>query len=860
MLKRTGLIFLTAAVMLNTFVPSALAKSKKRSSSEDAMGTLAATTQQSKGPIKTDRVIVKLKGGSKSSTKKTLKAIQEHDYTEIDDSERTYSVKLDGDETVSQAISELSNMSGVEYVEPDYIRTAQVYSTSTSADADYNWGVKYVGADKLAKKIKRPAKGIVVAVVDSGVNANHELLKDHLVQGYDFIDEDKDPDDLYGHGTHVAGIVANTVQNLPIKIMPVRVIGSDGYGYDSNIAKGIKYAVDHGASVINLSLGQHGESKALTEAVQYAVKKNVVVVVAAGNDHINVSDIYPAAIPEAITVSAIDKDGKIAGFSNFGYGIDLSAPGVDIGSSYIGGKDSYINMNGTSMAAPFVSALAAMLKAENKSYKVDEIEAKLKSNTKGEGHSFDPELGFGTMNLAGYDKSDKSVILNTTYFLREGTPELVINNLGYKTSSVGVTVNGRDLKDINFSKNGSYRVPVDSEYVSDCDVCEVRIKVQDQEMSWDIISRDPSSLNISTDFGDGPPIDYSVFSRTPDGPVFVADKLSLDRSVTFDTTWYQDDYRDLFIIVSLDDYEGNMYSFIRDVGLNDSVELKVEDLVKLKLTSPKDSGDKTFFALPYIDGVMLPYNIRVITSASNLNYYLDKGTYDFGVSSEGAKIPYILISNKFKVKSNASIDLSKVKSHTVTFNTSALDLHGGHQDDLVVRILDSAGCYQDKIFQFARSGKLLLSPGAYKFQLEQLDEQSSHGSVKFYDHLLVTPDQVSVDKNIEVPFGGNLYSKLVLSNTQLSSSNPILSGVHTVVDSFGNYAPQYVNNAADYPITVTIRSNNGSRPISVSVTKNFYIDLAPYNLAPGEYTLEHGGVYEVPAGIPQNAITNFTIN
>lgn len=268
----------------------------------------------------------------------------------------------------------------VEYVEPDLIVEATVDDIPGEylPDDDANiydevtaeaieWLSDKIGfsdiKDELAERIKDDY--ILVAVIDSGVDTDHELLVDRLVESnvnFSSSGERNSVEDDYGHGTHVAGIVANnTLSN--VKIKPYKVLNDEGKGSLSAIATAIDMAVQDGADVINLSLAADGESQVMTDAVNNAVANDVNVVVAAGNKGVDLDKKYvsPACIESAITVSATDKNDKLASFSNYDGTIDIAAPGTDIESSYLNNK--YLSLSGTSMAAPQVAAGLAIVQS-----------------------------------------------------------------------------------------------------------------------------------------------------------------------------------------------------------------------------------------------------------------------------------------------------------------------------------------------------------------------------------------------------------------------------------------------------------------------------------------------------------------
>lgn len=213
---------------------------------------------------------------------------------------------------------------------------------------------------------------VVVAVVDTGVMCTHPDLQGRCVAGYDFVFNDNDPRDDHGHGTHVSGIAAVATDNgvgiaavgWGAKVMPIKALDRTGNGGHSAIAAGITWAVDHGADVINLSLGGFFTSGTLRNAVAYAIDRNVVVVAAIGNEASS-NPTYPASYPGVIAVAATTPSDQRASFSNFGVHVDIAAPGTGIHSTTPDG--GYQAWSGTSMACPVVSGLVALLLGQNPS-------------------------------------------------------------------------------------------------------------------------------------------------------------------------------------------------------------------------------------------------------------------------------------------------------------------------------------------------------------------------------------------------------------------------------------------------------------------------------------------------------------
>jgi serine protease len=223
-------------------------------------------------------------------------------------------------------------------------------------------------------------QGVTVAVVDTGVACeNHgeftrvmDLNATRCLPGYDFVSDDEHANDDQGHGTHVAGTIAQSTNNAfgvaglayCATVLPVKVLNQDGYGTLADVAEGIRYAADHGAQVINLSLGGGRRSKVLEQAVAYARARGAVVICAAGNNGRYVES--PASEPGAFAVSAIDSGDQIAWFSSRGPEIAVAAPGVNVLQHTICNHgrercEQFAAWSGTSMAAPHVAGVAALI-------------------------------------------------------------------------------------------------------------------------------------------------------------------------------------------------------------------------------------------------------------------------------------------------------------------------------------------------------------------------------------------------------------------------------------------------------------------------------------------------------------------
>ncbi len=307
----------------------------------------------------------------------------------------------------------------IEYIEPNRAVHALGSGTSTPNDPYFanQWSLNKIIAPS-AWPIEAGEKSVIVAVVDSGVDYTHnDLSANYLPGGYDFVDDDNDPypaadgvdnnqngrvDEGVNHATHVAGIIAAVANNsmgiagiAKVNILSERVLNSDGEGTSFDVAAGIDHAVAHGAKIINLSLGGGGTSLE-RDACQNAWDNGCIIIAAAGNDY-GGSVNYPAAYPTAIAVSATDSEDKLAGFSSVGPEVELSAPGVSILSAI---KDNqYETESGTSMAAPHVAGVAALVWSINPKLTNGEVRKALQDSADDLGvPGRDDNFGYGRVN------------------------------------------------------------------------------------------------------------------------------------------------------------------------------------------------------------------------------------------------------------------------------------------------------------------------------------------------------------------------------------------------------------------------------------------------------------------------------
>jgi len=349
----------------------------------------------------TDHLLIKFKPHlSPELVATTLDSYQVREYKRIPRI-NVFRIKAPSGLTIEEAQLVFSQNPDVLFVEPDY--KARIATTPNDTFFKYQYALYNSGqeigipgsprgksrADIRATESWEETTGkkdVVIAIIDTGIDFDHPDLKNKIQsQGYDFVNEDNNPADDHGHGTHVAGIAAAETNNEEgiagvawnCKILPLKVMDAEGEGYYSWMIDAIIYAADNGADVINFSLGGDQPSSALEQALAYAYEQNVVVVAAAGNEEAAV--LYPAAYDDyCLAVTATDYNDTRPEWTNFGPEVDVAAPGVRILScvpTWYWGPDSipYGYGYGTSMATPHVAGMAALIKSIKPWLKPNEI-------------------------------------------------------------------------------------------------------------------------------------------------------------------------------------------------------------------------------------------------------------------------------------------------------------------------------------------------------------------------------------------------------------------------------------------------------------------------------------------------------
>ncbi len=423
-----GSLSLVAAGLVATALPATASAPASSATLPKAPRQLPRpSTHATRSAHATDHVLVRFRSGMTSARESAgvrsaggtaLRAVSSTGYARV--------VTTD----VAGSLRALKADPAVAWAGYDYVR----HATTVPNDPGYSASFQkpYLDLVRLpqAWSVTTGSLSQVVAVVDSGVDSTAPDLAGRVLPGHHFFDAGLDDSnaapapmdntcaDPYatGHGTFVSSVAAADTNNgyglagaaWNAKVLPVRVLDQCGEGFDSDVSAGIVWAADHGATVVNLSLGGPDPSPPLQAALQYAVGKGIPVVVAAGNDGSAVPQ-YPAAYPEAISIGATDATGQLTSFSSFGDWVDLAAPGWDIlgeepralcaDPSDPHPTDCYFVGAGTSFAAPLVSGVTALLRTKFPSWTPAQIRSRLEWTARDSGPTgFDPFYGYGVLD------------------------------------------------------------------------------------------------------------------------------------------------------------------------------------------------------------------------------------------------------------------------------------------------------------------------------------------------------------------------------------------------------------------------------------------------------------------------------
>lgn len=306
--------------------------------------------------------------------------------------DRTYVLAVPLGRTINGLLTLLQLTPLITFAEPNY----QMYATEAQQAFiyyDQGSGLQNGGSSPAAVNTARTqwawdridlnrsqalsqGAGVIVASLDTGVNQNHPALKGQLMPGYNALNQTSNVTDDNGHGTFVAGVIAQIAPEAAI--MPVKVLNNQGQGTIADASEGIFWAANHNARIINMSLGLYNRSRLLELSVQFAQARGDLIVASAGNSG-TAENRYPAAYPGVIGVAATDSQNHKAAFSNYGANARISAPGVNIYSAYYTG--GFAHGDGTSFSAPQIAGLAAQVWSEASGSSADFVSSHILSNT-----------------------------------------------------------------------------------------------------------------------------------------------------------------------------------------------------------------------------------------------------------------------------------------------------------------------------------------------------------------------------------------------------------------------------------------------------------------------------------------------
>lgn len=649
----------------------------------------------------------------------------------------------------------LLQFENVEYVEENVI-----YTIAAMNDEFYEsqWNLKSINAEQAwadLNEMELSEDDVVVAVLDTGVQHDHEDLQGRILEGASFVSGEEGKNligfDDQGHGTFVSGfIVANADNNVGIagvagkneqvKVLPVKVMNKNGSGTALDIAKGIDYAVSKGVDVINMSLsGEYSET--IDQAVQRAAEKGIVVVSASGNGGGNADVSYPAALDNVISVAALATNDQHYTRSNVGETVDLSAPGAGVLSTTMA-AEKYITGSGTSYATPHVAAAAALYKLKYPNASAKEIEDVLKATAKDLGtEGWDEKTGFGKIDLEAALAGN--VDIDTASFT---LPKANADLLGETTVQVAIT-DAANVAKVQFFANdvaiGEIENPTntpsiiwDTTAVTDGDYTLNVVLLDANGEKIDTVSRNVTVLNNASS-------GYMFDVKTPAGTTAKSANVMLyekvdgeDGTYSYKEVWtgltnaegvvrvpshIGTDLKTLQVLVqgTFDAIEGNTwYMYNREVSAIGKVELSSENTVPVNLVTTNKDGEEIpgaeyFISMKDKNGVELtsPKQINNGNAELSPTVYVDKGTYDIFSHFKGDEGTYFL----------SNLDTTVENSTTLTFDakdSGEIAVDASEESKVENAVLYLFNKDVTNVFgssEVLTGKKFFVSPGDYKY-------------------------------------------------------------------------------------------------------------------------------------------------
>ncbi|WP_416729755.1 Ig-like domain-containing protein [Fictibacillus sp. JL2B1089] len=439
-MKRIGLLFMAAVFLLGS------------SWTLDKVNA-AGTKKEVINKQETKRVIVKLKKPAEKTNLKGIEVLTNQESKK----EPIVTIEVPEGKKVDSYIKELEKRDDVEFAEPDHI--IKLDHTPNDTYFDYQWHHETIQTESAWDKSKG-SSSVVVAVIDNGIDLTHSDLKNRIVSPYDTVYDSSTTLTAGDHGTHVAGIIGSSMDNYlgtvgvapNTSIMPIDAFYGES-AYASDVIEGIYYAVNNGADVINMSLGSSNYNYSYDAAIQYAHENGVVIVAAAGNDGTSTMH-YPAAYDNVIAVGSTTESDSRSYFSNYGYWVDIMAPGSYIYSTLP--YSSYGSMSGTSMASPVVAGVAALILANEPNLSNYEVEQRLYDTADYLGSSY--YYGNGRVNARRALGIADKITSPTVYSVYDYDTSVTGYTSGYDYYDIEVTDGKKVLGKVN--DNGYFSVTI----------------------------------------------------------------------------------------------------------------------------------------------------------------------------------------------------------------------------------------------------------------------------------------------------------------------------------------------------------------------------------------------------------------
>lgn len=698
-------IIMTAIVSQSTFAENNNDDLKLEKQMVMDESSLSGISKDLSKIMKPDEILVQYEEDVSENIKKSKRKSVDAELIEKDSS-GVELLKVNN-KNIDKVINELGKDRSIKNVSPNFIRKTSYIPNDPKLTEQ--WSIDAVNAKKAWDVINDcdNLKEVKVAVLDTGIDMNHEDLKDKISDDtYDIYNDDNDPSSVGEksgeHGTHVAGIIAATSGNgvgvsgtagkAPVKIMPVKVL-QDGSGDDFTIIKGIYYAVDNGADIINMSLAGPGVSPMYNEAIEYALSKNVLVVAAAGNSTMDTKSYVPASVPGVLTVSATDSENKLAEFSNFGSVVDITAPGVDIMSTV--NENQYSNSTGTSMASPAVCGVAAMVKSKEADLDVAELQDIIYTSAKDIGEKGkDIEFGYGLI--------DAYKALNT----QPSNKKIRILDISendrvyYKTDVITSCMDSDELEKVEVYIDGK---KINQEVVNNCSLNYAKqININNYKDGNHILKvkayykndktyEDSVNINIVNNVGKGLRTKVSTNGKPAFGQLSVYEnidgKLIQTTGGMTDRYGYIDINEEMLtstsnIVLSLQSIEQNkesldIYTHVKEINKTGLYNFENSDLSEIKFKPFKVDnyiimakyklengqlfdGDMVFESFNFDE---MGKDIKLFTSPGDYNFIFRATNYNENIVKER-----FLLNKNYQVKSNTISNVEFDKSNITKLN------------------------------------------------------------------------------------------------------------------------------------------------------------------------------------------------